>query len=109
VGRGRRCSNLALNDTLFDEGDLRRCFDKVQAVDFHQTVELDGIRFFCHHAGHVLGACMFNIEIAGVKVVWPPRAGAGAYTLTGPRAGAWRAGVLHWRLLARRGPAPAGG
>ena len=62
------CSNLSVNDTLFDERDLENCFKKVEAIDFHQTVELEGIKFYCHHAGHVLGGSMFNIEIAGVKV-----------------------------------------
>ena len=29
---------------------------------------MNGIKFWCYHAGHVLGASMFMIEIAGVKV-----------------------------------------
>ena len=29
---------------------------------------MNGIKFWCYHAGHVLGAAMFMIEIAGVKV-----------------------------------------
>ena len=67
-GRMGAHSNLSVNDTLFDENDLERCFSKIEAIDFHQTVELEGIKFYCHHAGHVLGGSMFNIEIAGVKV-----------------------------------------
>lgn len=31
---------------------------------------MNGIKFWCYHAGHVLGAAMFMIEIAGVKVIW---------------------------------------
>ena len=31
---------------------------------------MNGIKFWCYHAGHVLGAAMFMIEIAGVKVKW---------------------------------------
>ena len=27
-----------------------------------------GVKFWCYTAGHVLGAAMFMIEIAGVKV-----------------------------------------
>ena len=30
---------------------------------------MNGIKFWCYHAGHVLGAAMFMIEIAGVKVI----------------------------------------
>ena len=35
---------------------------------FLQEKEVNGIKFWCYHAGHVLGASMFMIEIAGVKV-----------------------------------------
>ena len=31
-------------------------------------MEVAGIKFWCYTAGHVLGAAMFMIEIAGVKV-----------------------------------------
>jgi Cft2 family RNA processing exonuclease len=33
-------------------------------------MEVDGIKFTPYHAGHVLGAAMYFIEIAGVKVVF---------------------------------------
>lgn len=42
--------------------------DMIEVVDFHQEKEVAGIRFTTYPAGHVLGACMFMIEIAGVKV-----------------------------------------
>jgi len=29
-----------------------------------------GVKFWAYHAGHVLGAAMFMIEIAGVKVLY---------------------------------------
>ncbi|KAK3748848.1 hypothetical protein QZH41_018735, partial [Actinostola sp. cb2023] len=32
--------------------------------------EVSGIKFWCYHAGHVLGAAMFMIEIAGVKILY---------------------------------------
>ena len=31
---------------------------------------MNGIKFWCYNAGHVLGAAMFMIEIAGVKVLY---------------------------------------
>ena len=31
---------------------------------------MNGIRFWCYNAGHVLGAAMFMIEIAGVKILY---------------------------------------
>ena len=34
-----------------------------------QEVDVNGVRFSAYNAGHVLGAAMFLIEIAGVKVL----------------------------------------
>ena len=31
---------------------------------------MSGIKFWCYNAGHVLGAAMFMLEIAGVKVLY---------------------------------------
>lgn len=39
-------------------------------IDFHQTVETNGIRFQAFRAGHVLGASMFLIEIDGIKILY---------------------------------------
>ena len=55
-------------EQLYDTKDLAASLDRVEAVDFHSTTEVDGIRFTPYHAGHVLGAAMYFIEIAGVKV-----------------------------------------
>lgn len=35
-----------------------------------QVQEVNGIRFWCYVAGHVLGAAMFAVEIAGVRVLY---------------------------------------
>ncbi|CAI2178481.1 14458_t:CDS:10 [Funneliformis geosporum] len=61
-----RVSNVALDDMLYDEQDLLRSYDKIEAVDYHQEVEFEGIKFTSYNAGHVLGAAMFLIEIAGI-------------------------------------------
>lgn len=42
----------------------------MQVIDFHQTLEVNGIRFWCYTAGHVLGAAMFMVDIAGVRVLY---------------------------------------
>ena len=42
----------------------------LQVIDFHQTLEVNGIRFWCYTAGHVLGAAMFMVDIAGVRVLY---------------------------------------
>jgi Cft2 family RNA processing exonuclease len=55
---------------LYTESDIEKSMDKIETVNFHQEMEVNGIRFWCYHAGHVLGAAMFMIEIAGVKVIY---------------------------------------
>jgi cleavage and polyadenylation specificity factor subunit 3 len=66
-----RVSNLGIEDSmLFDEQDLERSMDKIEQINFHQELEHAGIKFWCYNAGHVLGAAMFMIEIAGVKVLY---------------------------------------
>eukprot|EP00923_Selenidium_pygospionis_P002839 GHVN01004356.1.p1 GENE.GHVN01004356.1~~GHVN01004356.1.p1 ORF type:complete len:823 (+),score=195.89 GHVN01004356.1:864-3332(+) len=52
---------------LFDESDINRTMDLIETVDFHQEVCVDGIKFVAYGAGHVLGACMFLVEIGGVR------------------------------------------
>jgi cleavage and polyadenylation specificity factor subunit 3 len=53
---------------LYSEKDLENSMAKIETIDFHQEVECNGVKFWCYHAGHVLGAAMFMIEIAGVRV-----------------------------------------
>lgn len=54
---------------LYTEGDIEKSMDKIETIHFHQEVTVNGIKFWCYNAGHVLGAAMFMIEIAGVKVL----------------------------------------
>ena len=55
---------------LFDEKDVDKCFSRVELIDYHQEKEVNGIKFWAYNAGHVLGAAMFMIEIAGVRVLY---------------------------------------
>jgi len=61
-------SNIAVDDMLYDEQDLQRSMEKIEMINYHQQLEHNGIKFWCYNAGHVLGAAMFMIEIAGVRV-----------------------------------------
>ncbi|PKI74863.1 cleavage and polyadenylation specificity factor subunit 3-I [Punica granatum] len=65
-----KVSKVSVEDMLFDEQDIFRSMDKIEVIDFHQTVEVNGIRFWCYTAGHVLGAAMFMVDIAGVRVLY---------------------------------------
>ncbi|VAH96931.1 unnamed protein product [Triticum turgidum subsp. durum] len=51
---------------FFDEIDPAA----VDVIDFHQTLQVNGIRFWCYTAGHVLGAAMFMVDIAGVRILY---------------------------------------
>jgi cleavage and polyadenylation specificity factor subunit 3 len=57
-------------EKLYDEQDLMRSMDKIELIDYHQVVQHKGIRFTALNAGHVLGAAMFNVEIAGVRCLY---------------------------------------
>eukprot|EP00268_Persea_americana_P037197 TRINITY_DN3684_c0_g1_i2.p1 TRINITY_DN3684_c0_g1~~TRINITY_DN3684_c0_g1_i2.p1 ORF type:complete len:693 (-),score=132.21 TRINITY_DN3684_c0_g1_i2:502-2580(-) len=65
-----RVSKVSVEDMLYDEQDIIRSMDRIEVIDFHQTLEVNGIRFWCYTAGHVLGAAMFMVDIAGVRVLY---------------------------------------
>ena len=58
------------DDALYDEKDLVASLERIETVDFHQEREVAGVRFWCYVAGHVLGACMFMVDIAGTRVLY---------------------------------------
>lgn len=55
---------------LYTEADLEKSMDRIETINFHEEKDVGGIRFCAYNAGHVLGAAMFMIEIAGVKVLY---------------------------------------
>lgn len=65
-----KVSKVSVEDMLYDEQDIIRSMDKIEVIDFHQTLEVNGVRFWCYTAGHVLGAAMFMVDIAGVRVLY---------------------------------------
>ncbi|TPP61567.1 Endoribonuclease YSH1 [Fasciola gigantica] len=56
------------DQSLYTDRDILASLERIDTLDFHQELEVNGIKFTAYHAGHVLGAAMFLIEIAGVKV-----------------------------------------
>ncbi|KAJ2796876.1 endoribonuclease ysh1, partial [Coemansia helicoidea] len=66
-----RVTNTSNSDStaLYTEADLISAHAKIEEIDVHQQIEVSGIKFTAFNAGHVLGAAMFLIEIAGVKVL----------------------------------------
>lgn len=55
---------------IYTDDDIFKSFDRIETIDFHSTMEVDGIRFTAYYAGHVLGACMYLIEIGGLKILF---------------------------------------
>lgn len=65
-----KVSNISTDDMLYSEMDLQASMDKIETVNFHEEKEVNGIKFCAYNAGHVLGAAMFMIEIAGIKTLY---------------------------------------
>lgn len=65
-----KVSSISVEENLYDERDLMNSMSKIECINFHQVVHHQGIKFWCYNAGHVLGAAMFMIEIAGVKILY---------------------------------------
>ncbi|KAJ1673723.1 endoribonuclease ysh1, partial [Spiromyces aspiralis] len=63
-------SGAASQHSLYEEEDMLRAYNKIEAINYRQQVEVNGVKFTAFNAGHVLGAAMFVIEIAGVKVLY---------------------------------------
>ena len=60
-------SHISVDEMLFTEADLETTMERIETIKFHEEKIINGIKFWCYHAGHVLGACQYMIEIAGVK------------------------------------------
>jgi len=54
------------SDELYTEEELQSCVDKIELIDYHQSISLGGLKFHALNAGHVLGAAMFLLEIGGM-------------------------------------------
>lgn len=65
-----KVSNLSADQMLYTEKDLEKSMEKIETMHFHQEKEVSGIKFWAYNAGHVLGAAMFMIEIAGVNILY---------------------------------------
>ena len=52
------------SESIFTEHELKSCIDKVELLDYHSVMSIGPIKFWAYNAGHVLGACMFMIEVS---------------------------------------------
>jgi len=59
------------SSALFSKSDLHSTLSKIQTLDFEQEVDVGkGIKVVPYRAGHVLGACMFLVDINGFKTLY---------------------------------------
>lgn len=65
-----KVSNISTEQMLYTEADLEASMEKIETINFHEERDVMGVRFWAYNAGHVLGAAMFMIEIAGVKILY---------------------------------------
>ncbi|KAK9822187.1 hypothetical protein WJX81_008406 [Elliptochloris bilobata] len=65
-----KVSRGSSDEALYSDKDLERALERSEVLDFHQTIDLDGIKVTAWRAGHVLGAAMFMVEIAGLRVLY---------------------------------------
>ncbi|EFX05655.1 cleavage and polyadenylation specificity factor subunit [Grosmannia clavigera kw1407] len=68
-----RVGNTSSNPTsqpVYTEQDHLSTFRQIEAIDYHTTHTVSSIRITPYPAGHVLGAAMFLIEIAGLKIMF---------------------------------------
>ncbi|KAI9797359.1 MAG: endoribonuclease ysh1 [Piccolia ochrophora] len=65
---GNTSSSSNQQSPLYTESDHLSTFPQIEAIDYHTTHTISSIRITPYPAGHVLGAAMFLIEIAGLKI-----------------------------------------
>ncbi|GMH41155.1 hypothetical protein BSKO_09065 [Bryopsis sp. KO-2023] len=58
------------DDQLYGDVDLENSIERVEVIDFNQTIDIDGIKVCAYRAGHVLGAAMFMVEIGGMRALY---------------------------------------
>jgi len=66
-----RVGNTSSNSTtqpVYTEQDHLNTFPQIEAIDYHTTHTISSIRITPYPAGHVLGAAMFLVEIAGLNI-----------------------------------------
>ncbi|SCO94187.1 cleavage and polyadenylation specificity factor subunit 3, putative [Plasmodium malariae] len=58
------------NNVLYEEDDIDRTMELIETINFHQNLEFPNVKFTAYRAGHVIGACMFLVEINNVRFLY---------------------------------------
>lgn len=67
---GNITSSAEMRVQLYNEQDHLSTFPTIEAIDYYTTHTISSVRVTPYPAGHVLGAAMFLIEIAGLKILF---------------------------------------
>ncbi|KZF23968.1 hypothetical protein L228DRAFT_244829 [Xylona heveae TC161] len=67
---GNTSSSSEQRTELYTEADHLATFPQIEPIDYYTTHTVSSIRITPYPAGHVLGAAMFLIEIAGLKILF---------------------------------------
>ncbi|KAH5405722.1 hypothetical protein HBI23_090200 [Parastagonospora nodorum] len=67
---GNMSSSSETKIQMYTEADHLNTFPMIEAIDFYTTHTVSGVRITPYPAGHVLGAAMFLMEIAGLKILF---------------------------------------
>ncbi|KIJ18888.1 hypothetical protein PAXINDRAFT_109303 [Paxillus involutus ATCC 200175] len=63
--------NSSTCDTLFTAAEVSRSLSSIIAISVHELITpCPGVSFTTYHAGHVLGACMYLIDLTGPKILY---------------------------------------
>ena len=44
-------SNISTDQMLYTEDDIEKSMDKIETLNFHQEMDVNGVKFWCYHAG----------------------------------------------------------
>lgn len=55
---------------VYTEADHLSTFPQIEAIDYYTSHTVSGIRITPYPAGHVLGACMYRVDIAGLNILF---------------------------------------
>ncbi|KAJ4373296.1 endoribonuclease ysh1 [Neocucurbitaria cava] len=67
---GNMSSNSETKIQMYTEADHLNTYPMIESIDFYTTHTVSGVRVTPYPAGHVLGAAMFLMEIAGLKILF---------------------------------------
>lgn len=65
-----KASKNSTEEQLYNEEDLDASMQQIEVVDFYATIEVAGMKITPYRAGHVLGAAMFMVEVAGLRCLY---------------------------------------